>query len=291
MRMLDMGSPLRKPLPARIQGTRCTDLHCHILPGLDDGARDMQTSLNMARMACESGTKRVFATPHYMPGVYDPTPVEIKSAVALLRGKIAEDGLDLEIVEGSEVSFTERLSKDFKEGNLVPLGGSDFILVELPSLSLPAHVAEEIFALKLAGAGVVLAHPERNYDLRRNPGVLREFLETGVYLQVNAGSLLDEYGKDVERFAGRLLKEDRVHFLGSDAHSGSHPDLLRGGPDLHSALKKVFHSAADREESVAVLEQRVEDLLSGRLRREHTLPGRRFGWKASRKSAWKSVGP
>jgi protein-tyrosine phosphatase len=220
----------------------------------------------MALVARESGARRVFATPHYMPGVYSPTPEEIKSTVALLRRKITEEGLDLEIVEGSEVSFTEWLSRDFKEGKLVPLGGSDFILVELPSLSLPAHATGEVFALKLAGAGVILAHPERNSDLRRSPGILRGFVETGVYLQVNAGSFVGEYGKDVQTFAGRLLKEGLVHFLGSDAHSGAHPDLVRGGPDLRPALEKVFRSVADPEEFVAGLEQRVEDLLSGRLR-------------------------
>lgn len=261
-----MTSLLRKISPARDPEIRYTDFHCHILPGLDDGAKSEEASLNIARMARESGAKRILATPHFMPGVFSPTPAAIREAVARLTSRVREAGLDLEILEGSEVALTEWLARDYKEGRILPLAGTTFVLLELPSLSLPPHAMDEIFSLKLAGAGVVLAHPERNSDLRQSPDTLREIVETGVYLQVNAGSFVGEYGKDVSTFAAWLLKEDLVHFIGSDAHSGSQADLVRGGPDVQAALRRIFRSVKDREAFVAGVEERVEDLLSGRLR-------------------------
>lgn len=262
-----MANLLRKKISSVRGGeVRYSDLHCHILPGLDDGARDEETSLNIARMACESGARRIFATPHYMPGVFTPAPEAIREALSALRRRVSDAGLDLEILEGSEVALTEWLASDYKAGKILTLAGTRFVLVELPSLALPPHTMDEIFTLKLAGAGVVLAHPERNSDLRQDPDVLREIVDTGVYLQVNAGSFVGEYGKDVASFAGRLLKEDLVHFIGSDAHSGSRKDLMRGGPHVQEALRRVFRSARDRESFVAGVEERVEDLLSGRLR-------------------------
>jgi len=258
-------NPLRKMLAARGQRIQYTDLHCHILPGLDDGARDMETSLMMAWMARESGARRIVATPHVMPGVYFPSPEAIRAGASLLRDNLREAGVELEIVEGSEVCLTERLSRDYKDGKLLPLGRSRYILVELPSLSLPAHAMDEILDLKAAGAGVILAHPERNGDLRQDPDILREMVEVGIYLQVNAGSFVGVYGKEVSAFAERLLREGLVHFIGSDAHRGDHPDLAQSGPDIRPALKKAFRSSGNRERFVARLEERVEELLSGRL--------------------------
>jgi len=245
---------------------RYSDLHCHILPGLDDGAADDKAATNMARMAWESGARRLFATPHYMPGVYAPSPETIASSVKSLREKIAAEGLRLEIIEGSEVSLTERLAKDYQEGLIVTLGESDFVLVELPAFSLPTHAADEFFALRLAGAGVILAHPERNSEIRRDPAILREMVDTGLYLQVNAGSLVGEYGREVQRFARRLVQEGLAHFLGSDAHSGTHRDLVRGGPDVYSAMCEVFPSREERFRFVGAVEERVDDLLNGRLK-------------------------
>jgi protein-tyrosine phosphatase len=260
-----MDNPLRRILPARGREIRYTDLHCHILPGLDDGARDMKASLSMALMARESGARRIVATPHIMPGVYASSPGDIRAKASLLRENLGEAGIDLEIVEGAEVYLTEQISRDYKDEKILPLGRSRYILVELPSLSLPAHTIDEIFNLRIAGAGVILAHPERNSDLRRNPGLLREVVETGIYLQVNAGSFVGVYGKDVSAFADRLMKEGLVHFIGSDAHSGDHLNLLESGPDIRPALKRALRSSKDRERFMAALEERVEDLLSGRL--------------------------
>ena len=261
-----MAGLLGKGLFRKGSEVRYSDLHCHILPGLDDGAADDKAATNMARMAWESGARRLFATPHYMPGVYAPSPETIASSVKSLREKIAAEGLGLEIIEGSEVSLTERLAKDYQEGLIVTLGESDFVLVELPSYSLPTHAADEFFALRLAGAGVILAHPERNSEIRSDPAILREMVDSGLYLQVNAGSLVGEYGKEVQRFARKLVQEGFAHFLGSDAHSGTHRDLLRGGPDVYAAVCEVFPSRAERSRFVGAVEERVDDLLAGRLR-------------------------
>jgi len=263
--MPEVDNPVQKTLATRA-ALRHSDLHCHVLPGLDDGPRDMEGALRLARAARDSGAARVFATPHIMPGVFSASPDEIRAKVRLLRQRLVEEDVDLEVLEGSEVAVSERLVGDFRAGMLLPLQGSRFILVELPSVSLPRYAMDMIFKLKVLGAGVILAHPERNNDVRRDRAILTEMVETGVYLQVNAGSLIGVYGGEVASFARRLIKEGLAHFVGSDAHSGDSPDLRDLGPDIRPALMRAFRTVRERERFVRQAEERVEELVSGRLR-------------------------
>lgn len=244
---------------------RYSDLHCHILPGLDDGAQDTKTALQMARIARESGAKRIFATPHILPGVFDPSVQEIRRGVTELQDLIDREGIDLTLLEGSEISLSERLEPDVRDERVLPLAGSRHLLIELPSMSSPANSLDRIFDLRVLGVGVILAHPERSRVVRENRGLVKEMVETGVYLQVNAGSLVGVYGREVARFAIDLVREDLVHFVGSDAHSGRSPDLRDSGPDILPALDRVFRTASERERFMKDVEERVDELISDRL--------------------------
>ncbi len=256
---------LQAILPSKRAEIRYTDLHCHILPGLDDGAGDLSVSLSIARNAVSAGAKRIVATPHFMQGVFEPSPDDIRREAGVLRARLLEEGLDLEIVDGCEVYLSDSLCEDFTQGKVLPIGGSRCLLIELPSVSLPPGAFDLLFRLRVLGAGVILAHPERNIDLRRDRSRVREMVETGFLLQVNAGSLVGVYGKDAAAFAGDLFKEGLVHFIGSDAHSGRSAALRDSGPDIRPALARAFRSQREAERFVAGAEERFEALLRGNL--------------------------
>ncbi|MEX0973788.1 MAG: CpsB/CapC family capsule biosynthesis tyrosine phosphatase [Bacillota bacterium] len=259
-----MPSPLQKILPSRRRDVAYSDVHCHVLPGLDDGPKDAESSLKLARMASESGARRIVATPHFLPGVFEPSPADIRLQIRLLNERLAQENIEVEVMEGCEAYLSERLCRDYKDGKILTIGGSRHVLVELPSMSLPPGALDELFALRVLGAGVILAHPERNLDLCRNPALTRELAENGILLQVNAGSLMGVYGREADAFASSLFREGLVHFIGSDAHSGRSADLRSSGPDIRPALRKAFRSQRDLERFISEMEERFDRLTTGR---------------------------
>jgi protein-tyrosine phosphatase len=215
-------------------------------------------------MAHEAGTRRIVATPHFFPGVFEPSPAQIHLQTGLLRERLIRENLGVEIIEGCEVYLSEWLCRDYTDGKFLTIGGGNYVLVELPSMSMPSGSSQEIFALRVLGAGVIIAHPERNFDLRRDPALVREMVKNGILLQVNAGSVVGVYGREAAGFASWLFKEGLVHFLGSDAHSGHSADLRESGPDLRPALRKVFRSQKDLQQFLSLQEERLDKITTGR---------------------------
>jgi len=231
-------------IASREETVAYSDIHCHVLPGIDDGPKDMDGAVSLVRHAHKSGAARIVATPHFLPGLYEPKVSDIRETLEALRERLRSEGIPVEILEGAEAYISERLSRDFREGKILPLGGGSHVLVELPSMSIPLGFTEELQALREAGAGVVLAHPERNMELRRNLALARRLVESGVLLQVNAGSFVGAFGREAASFASSLLAEGHVRFIASDAHKGHSPDLRECGPDIRPALWRAFRSHA-----------------------------------------------
>jgi len=244
-------------LASRGSSVTYSDIHCHVLPGLDDGPKDIEGSVALVRLAYAAGARRIVATPHFLPGLYEPTTDQIRLQLGLLRERLQRESIDVLLLEGCEAYLSERLCRDYKEGRILTIGGGSYVLVELPSMMLPAGSLEELFALQQLGAGVILAHPERNMELRRRPETVRQFVDSGMLLQVNAGSLLGVHGREAAAFASSLVADGMAHFIASDAHSG-HEDLTRGGPDLRPALRRVFR----REISAKRFERHAEERLN-----------------------------
>lgn len=242
-----------------------SDIHCHVLPGLDDGPKTDSAAVDLVRKAQSCGARRIVATPHFLPGVFEPSPEDIHSRVTTLTGQLASQGICVEILPGCEAYLSERLCSDVRDGRILPLGHGSHVLVELPAMMLPQGFAEELFALRTMGAGVVLAHPERSMELRRNRELVRQFVEMGILLQVNAGSIVGVHGKEAASFASRLLEEEMAHFVASDAHSGSSADLRAGGPDIRPALRKAFRSDSLAKRFLKQAEERFEEIVMGRV--------------------------
>jgi protein-tyrosine phosphatase len=206
------------------------DLHSHLLPGIDDGAADLSTSLAMARVYADQGVQSVACTPHILPGLYPNTGPAIRQAVALLQLRIADAGIPLKLATGAENHIVPDFVDGLAQGHLLTLGDSAYVLVEPPHHVAPARL-EHLFFSILAGRYVpILTHPERLSWIETKYHVVRQLAARGVWMQITSGSLTGRSGRRPRYWAERMLEEGLVHILATDAHNTGPrpPDLLEG---------------------------------------------------------------
>jgi len=189
------------------------DIHCHILPGIDDGARNVVESLSMARVAAEDGITHIVATPHVRETLY---PVDfLKKCVEDLNAELNEQQVPVEILYGADVYAM--LPPEEVLGYAI--NNTQYMLVEFPYTYMPGNAKDILFNLALCGLTPIITHPERNPSVMRNPETLLSLLTGDVYVQVTADSLTGNFGHEVQQCAFYLLKKEAVHFIASDAHS------------------------------------------------------------------------
>ena len=202
------------------------DLHSHILPGLDDGARTAEESVDIARAALEDGITAISATPHVRED-YPTTPETMELAVARLRAALADAEVQLTLYTGGEVAldWLGRLERDdLKRFGLA--GNPGYLLVEFPYFGWPLDLAEQLFKLQLVGITPVLAHPERNADVQEAPERLERIVETGTLVQLTAASLDGRLGRQPRDTGLKLIELGFAHLIASDAH---HPGIRTVG--------------------------------------------------------------
>ncbi len=205
------------------------DLHCHLLPDIDDGPRDMATALAMARLHVAAGITTVAATPHVswdMPN----EAAAIHRSLAALRATIAEEGIPLDVVQGAEIDVHRATALSDEELRALALGGGRWLLVEAPLQHAPP-LEPVVYDLLERGHLVLLAHPERSPAFQRDPAAVARLAGAGVLTQVTASSFTGRFGRPVQRFADRLLDEGLVHTVASDAH-----DPVRRAPGMRDQL-------------------------------------------------------
>ena len=202
------------------------DLHSHILPGVDDGPATIDESLEIARRAASDGVRLIAATPH----VRDDYPTEaatMERLVGELRAAIQEEGIPLELRPGGEIAidWLGRLSKE--DLGRFGLGGSPrYILLEFPYAGWPLSLHEWVFQLVTREITPVIAHPERNGEVQRNPEKLRPLVDAGALVQITAASLDGRIGRSSQSAAFELIDLGLAHLLASDAHA---PDVREAG--------------------------------------------------------------
>jgi len=202
------------------------DLHCHLLPGLDDGPADLAASLALARAAAAAGTTTIVATPH-VSWEYRNDAAAIAAAADAVRPALVAEGVGVEVRLGAEVAVTYGAELAADELARLRLGGGEWLLVEPPFTPSAGGLELLVHRLQLAGHRVLLAHPERSPALRREPELLRRLVDAGCLCSVTAGSLAGRFGGSVRRFADELLAAGMVHNVASDAHdaTGRSPEL------------------------------------------------------------------
>jgi len=207
------------------------DLHCHVLPAVDDGSESLETSLEFCRVALADGVTTLVATPHQKPGLWENGPEAIRQKVADLRLALEEAAIPVEIVEGAEVYLSGDLLERVRDGKVTTLGGTGrYLLLELPYQQTPVRVEETVFQLKLAGITPVLAHPERISYFTADMDRVEKLVRLGCLSQITASALVGGFGERTKEFTLRLLEGDLVHVIASDAH-----DTVRRPPVLSRA--------------------------------------------------------
>lgn len=215
------------------------DVHCHVLPFIDDGAADWDASLSMVRMALDEGINQCVATPHWTgaPGEAE----KVRAQADELRTRLAAEGLHYKVHLGNEVVLVPRLVESLKSGTANTLGESSYVLLETAQLEQGAYTHNALFQLQSSGYRVILAHPERVRGWQGGLDEIRELLQRGCHLQINAGSLCGDFGAGAQKAAEELLGVGWVSILATDAHSpNSRP------PRLRSALERCTTLIGER---------------------------------------------
>ena len=214
------------------------DLHSHILPGIDDGAKNLDVSLEMARASVLDGVTVLACTPHIMPGVYGNTGPQIRLAVQALQAELDANDIALQLVSGSDAHMVADMVDGLRSGRILTLADTRYVLVEPPHHIQPINIQEFFFKLLIAGFQPILTHPERLHWIENNYETMVKLSDNGVWMQITAGSLTGAFGQRPLYWAQKMLDEGRVHILASDAHSPRRrPPNLGQGRDF--AAKRV----------------------------------------------------
>ncbi|MFO7878354.1 MAG: CpsB/CapC family capsule biosynthesis tyrosine phosphatase [Desulfovermiculus sp.] len=211
------------------------DIHCHILPGIDDGPAEESEALEMARLAVEDGITDIICTPHHLPGLYPTSPEHIHAAVRLLQKDLNAANIPLTLHPGMEVHISAADPELVHQGKLLSLNRQgNALLVELPHQLVPPNVDTLFWSFITNRIRPVLAHVERYPALLADPSVLAGWARMGVMSQITASSLLGRFGPEVEDFAWQLIEHNLAHIVATDAHSA---DFRR--PHMREAAQEI----------------------------------------------------
>ncbi len=209
------------------------DLHSHILPGLDDGPADIETSVAMARMAVQSGTEVMACTPHIVPGLWENDAGVIRGGVEALQRVLDAERIGLRLCVGADVHIAPGLGRALEAGDVPTLGGSRYFLLELPRHVPPPRTEYLVGNLMAAGFVPVLTHLERMDWFERHYGMIERLNAAGCLIQVTAGSVTGRFGRRARDRSSRLLDEGRVDIVASDTHNPtSRPPSLGRARDM-----------------------------------------------------------
>lgn len=205
------------------------DIHCHILPGMDDGADSVETSLKMLHMAEEDGISQMILTPHNKPWHRNADYNGIREKVGQLQERLRQDGLGIRLHAGSELYYRSGLTEELDQGMVPTLANSQYVLVEFDPPADYAYIRNGVYELLSGGYFPIIAHVERYRNVCCKMSRITELIEMGCFMQVNAGSIMGGHGISMKRFTGKMLKQDLIHFVATDAHDtdGRPPYLSR----------------------------------------------------------------
>lgn len=194
------------------------DIHCHILPDVDDGARNEKHTKRMLQIAADEGIDVIVATPHFLADGKSADVSDLVKKSRQVREWWKEYGEEKELYLGNELFYSESLSEALEEKTALTMNDTEYILVEFPIYADYSYIRKAVQKLRYAGYVPILAHVER-YDFFKQPKRVEDLVELGAYIQVNASSVLGRHGFFEKCAIVRLLKKDLVHFVGTDAHN------------------------------------------------------------------------
>ena len=223
------------------------DIHSHILPGIDDGAKNVKESLKLISEMRKMGFSKIIGTPHTYPGLYNNTNESIKNSYeAMLKNVKGNDLMEVDLYYASEYLVDKSLIRKMENKELICLKES-YLLVETNFMALSDGFFEIIFELKLKGYKIILAHPERYLFIKNNNKLISKLKKVGCKFQLNLLSITGYYGKEVLKISEKLIKNNLIDFVGSDIHNINH--IYQFGKKIkinnHQNLEIVFENQKD----------------------------------------------
>ena len=260
------------------------DLHCHLLPGIDDGSKDLEMSLAMARMASSDGISTIACTPHILPGVYRNTGPAIRTAVARLRESISQADIPIALVTGADVHIAPDLGFQLREGKALTLNDSRYFLLEPPHHLLPPRLEDLIFSLQTGGYVPILTHPERLSWIEDHYDLIERFACNSVLMQITAGSLMGQFGRRPRYWAERMLDDGLCHLLATDAHN-----IERRAPRMAEARELVAHRMG-HDEAMNMVLRRPQGILNNLVPTElPVLPQEPRSHSSAKPASWGNI--
>jgi protein-tyrosine phosphatase len=235
------------------------DIHCHILPDVDDGPKSITESLEMAKQAAEQGIHTIIATPHHHDGRYDNDKTAILEHTHNYEKLLRENDIPLRVLPGQEIRVTADLLEEMDQGSLLTLNeNGKYLLVELPEDDIPGYTEMLIYQMQLKGFVPIVAHPERNKRIIEQPDILYQLVKQGALVQIGTKSIQGEFGSKVKKFVFQLLTSNMAHVIASNAHQAS---------DWNYSLKDVYDEVKKKVglEKVYMLQENAQSIVEGQM--------------------------
>lgn len=195
------------------------DIHSHIIPGIDDGSNSLETTLKMMAIAEESGVTKMVATSHYFRGKFENSINDISKKVKELNEVFKEKSINIEVIPGQEVFIDNHTLEAYKNGVIGCIQNTNYMLVEFDIGILPENACDILYELQVSGVKPIIAHPERYSYVQEDIYKINDLIDEDIYFQVNAGSVTGIFGKTVQKTALKLIENNVVSFIASDAHT------------------------------------------------------------------------
>jgi protein-tyrosine phosphatase len=245
------------------------DIHSHIIPGIDDGAKNMEMTLEMLKNAEREGTTEIIATPHYLLEYGEAKIEEVKNYVKKINELLEDEKIDVKIYSGQEVYFTEKIIEDYMNGEIGTLNDSRYMLIEFPMEKFNENIFDILYELQVRDIIPIIAHPERYKPFMKTPALINDFINQGYLFQVNAGSIQGKFGENVRKTADIFLKNYIYNFMGSDAHNITNRNT--GLKDALDLLNKDMNRNIFEDSSKKILKNEKIEFLGEKIKEKKSL--------------------
>ena len=197
------------------------DIHCHIVPNIDDGAKNLEDALEMAKIAYSEGIRKIVNTSHYHPNFEYINGKELFEHVREFNDILKSNNIDIEVLLGNELYYSDDIIEIIEQKEFYTLNNSKYLLIEFPPLRFPKNIVDIVYEIKLRGYIPILAHVERYKEVQENVNIIYDCINEGALIQVNSSSIIGKNGNEIERVSKILLENNMIHFVATDAHSST----------------------------------------------------------------------
>ena len=214
------------------------DIHKHILPNIDDGARSIEETFNLIKEAKNAGFEAIVSTSHYKEGYYETDTPEREVWINAIYENLKAKNIDVELYLGNEIYMSENMIRLLEEGKASTINDTSYVLFEMPLNAEPLNLYDVIYEMLQYKIVPILAHPERYTFIQKEPELVYDLIKKGVLMQANYGSIIGQYGEKAEIIVKKFLENDMIHMLGSDVHRPGtiYPKI----PEILSKLEELI---------------------------------------------------